>query len=119
MAKNEHRYWGLVYNGDNKFEIRQGLIGYVVNFNNKTCTCRIWQTSGISCRHTIFSYYYKKNDHESYMAHWLKTENFLKAYKYYLHPLNGEKMWPSTDCEPFLPPLGIKIPGRLNKQRIS
>lgn len=60
--KNEHIYWGLVYNGDNKFEIRQGIVGYVVNFNDKTCSCKMWQLSGILCCHTISSYYYKKED---------------------------------------------------------
>lgn len=40
--KTEHRHWGLVYNGNNKFEVRQGLVGYVVNFIKMTCTCRMW-----------------------------------------------------------------------------
>lgn len=39
--KMKHGHWGLVYNGNNKFKVRQGLVGYMVNFIDMTCTCRM------------------------------------------------------------------------------
>ena len=38
--KLAHRYWRTTYNVEIKFEVKQGVIGYVVDIKDYTCSCR-------------------------------------------------------------------------------
>ena len=66
--KEQHRFWATTFNEDKKFEVKNGANGYVANFGSKTCTCRIWEISGIPCPHDISAIYYMKDDPDKYVS---------------------------------------------------
>lgn len=45
--KVQHKHWTCGHNSDRKFEVKNGDIGYIVNMMDLTCSCRMWQLSGI------------------------------------------------------------------------
>lgn len=57
--------------GDMMFEVERGSSQNKVDLNEKTCTCRSWNLTGIPCVHAIQSIYYikkKKNSRSLYMS---------------------------------------------------
>ncbi|KAF9620153.1 hypothetical protein IFM89_010812 [Coptis chinensis] len=75
-----------------------------------------WSLSGIPCCHAIAAMFYAKVNPDDYVAYWLKKDMNMKAYSYFLQPINGEE-WPKTKNEFFLPPLNKRMPGRPKKNR--
>lgn len=115
--KLTHRYLRETYNGDTKFEVKQGTIGYVVDMKDYTYTCRSWQLSGIPCCHAVAAIFYLKDDPNNYMARWFWKDTYIKAYEHVLEPLNGESLWPKIAFDPILPPHGRRMPGKPHKNR--
>ncbi|KAF5196782.1 hypothetical protein FRX31_013631, partial [Thalictrum thalictroides] len=61
--------------------------------------------------------YYKEEDPDEYVSHYLKVEYAKKAYQYPFPCCNGEKVWERTNYEGILPPVKRKMPGRPKKAR--
>ncbi|GKV32903.1 hypothetical protein SLEP1_g41469 [Rubroshorea leprosula] len=51
--KAESQRCSVQPNGVNQFEVNDGGDQHVVKFNDKTCTCRYWQLSGVLCPHAL------------------------------------------------------------------
>ena len=115
--KNNHRYWSTTFNGNSKFEVKMGENGYVIDTNARTCSCRMWELSGIPCCHAISAIYYLNDDPYKYVASCFKVEMCKKAYGHYMQPLNGEKLWPKDNSQAMLPPPQRRMPGRPQKSR--
>ncbi|GJV98273.1 agenet domain-containing protein [Tanacetum coccineum] len=47
--KYKQRYWQAVVSGFQEFVVRKADDGFGVNLQNKTCTCKWWDLSGIPC----------------------------------------------------------------------
>lgn len=54
---------------------------------------------------------------DDYVSEWYKIRTAKSAYTYKLQPVNGVKLWPKTSCEPLLPPLARRMPGRPKQAR--
>ena len=115
--KKEHRFWSTTYSGNNQFEVKNGPHGYVVDLNEKTCSCRLWELNGIPCPHSVSAIYYMKDDPDKYVSDWYKVERIQKSYGFYMKPLNGEKMWKKQPYDKMDPPENRRMPGRPKKQR--
>ncbi|KAM7485764.1 hypothetical protein LguiA_001773 [Lonicera macranthoides] len=99
--------------------VKRGEDGYTVDLKNRTCACRMGDLFGIPCYHAISAIYYIKEDPIKYVSGWFYIEEYKKSYKYFLQPLNGEKLWPMTELQPFLPPPSRRMFGRPRKNRIT
>jgi len=42
--------WSVVWGGGPKFEVQKYLFAFKVDLDEKTCSCRCWQLTGIPCR---------------------------------------------------------------------
>ena len=47
--KDNSRFWNARAAGNGKYSVCHGFQGYVVSIVDKTCTCRVWELSGIPC----------------------------------------------------------------------
>ncbi|XP_076934335.1 uncharacterized protein LOC143600567 [Bidens hawaiensis] len=115
-SKNS-RKWIVIPSGGNMFEVRDGYEAYSVDLDNRECSCRLWQISGIPCLHSTTAIYYTNNDPEEYVSDWFKVERFKETYKHYIKPVNGSKMWKSTSYIKPLPPKERRMPGRPSIKR--
>lgn len=117
--KDDFRKWTCTHNGDKKFELKHisNKFGYVVNLRSNTCTCRLWELSGIPCSHAVAAIYFINDNPDNYVADWYKLDFAKKAYQHYIQPMNGERLWERRGLEPLQPPLQRRMPGRPKKQR--
>ncbi|XP_028058575.1 uncharacterized protein LOC114262418 [Camellia sinensis] len=105
--------WGAL------FEVRYGVRGYVVNLENRTCTCFKWDLIRIPCPHVVAAIFFQKERVEDYVHVAFKKETYLRTYEALINILNGQDQWPKTGSEPFLPSNKLKRPtNRPQKQRI-
>ena len=97
--------------------MKTDLDGYVVDFNDKTCTCRMWELRGIPCPHAISAIYYIKDALNNYVSHCFKVAKAKEAYGFYLKGVNGEKMRKKQPYKKFEPSAHRRMPGRPMNQR--
>ncbi|XP_056175387.1 uncharacterized protein LOC115675634 isoform X3 [Syzygium oleosum] len=100
-----------------RFEVEVNDDTFMVDLNEKTCTCRQWDISGIPCNHAISCINFIKCNVNDYVAESFKKDAYKRCYQFALPTLNGRKMWPKTSEEPLLPPPFRKLPGRPKKDR--
>jgi len=110
-------YCHAISNGADKFEVKHWDHRFTVDLQAKTCSCRYWQLSGMSCCHAISSIYFISNSLDAYIADCYSVENLRKTYMHCLEPVEGQDSWPTSDSPKLRAPGYIKMPGRLKTQR--
>ncbi|KAL0327868.1 UNVERIFIED_CONTAM: hypothetical protein Scaly_2219400 [Sesamum calycinum] len=119
LVKEESRKCHLLVAGDYEFEVQDENINYIVNLRERTCNCRVWDIFGIPCRHAALGISHRREDLDSYCDSRFFKENYMKAYKYSIHPVPDQTFWPhGVDVTPtLLPPIIKRMPGRPKKSR--
>lgn len=99
------------------FEVFIGpTLGYVVNMKVCTCTCNMWQLSGIPCVHAISAIYYGNGNPYDFVHACYMKKTYRKTYSGYLQPMEGSNMWPESRIQPVFPPSERRMPGRPKKR---
>ncbi|XP_057768394.1 uncharacterized protein LOC130988529 [Salvia miltiorrhiza] len=101
-----------------KFEVDDEGEKYVVNIPQRTCTCRVWELTGIPCTHGLAAIKYLNDDASNFVHEYYTISKYLQAYKYALEPLNGPLHWPQCEGSVIKPPTVKNMPGRPKKNRI-
>ena len=113
------RFWHVIPAGGNVFEVRSGSQSFTIDEPKTTCTCRMWQLSGIPCVHATKVILYINKTLESYVPDWFKTDMYHQTYSNYMKPVDGIDFWPDQSMYSLvLPPKPKKMPGRPRKKRI-
>nr|GEV01943.1 multidrug resistance-associated protein 5 [Tanacetum cinerariifolium] len=55
MPNAEHRFWHVIPAGGNLYEVISGSEGFTIDEGKRTCSCRMWQLSGLPCVHATKS----------------------------------------------------------------
>ena len=114
-----NRFWHVVPCGGNTFEVRKGYEAFKVDEPNRTCSCRMWQLSGLPCSHAIACIFKLGKYAEDYVPDWFRKDRYMVAYSEYIKPVPGIHFWPDTsNLSRILGPLPKKMPGRPQKKRI-
>ncbi|XP_076883263.1 uncharacterized protein LOC143531979 [Bidens hawaiensis] len=87
-----------------------------VDIGNKTCTCKMWELSGIPCKHVCALAGFMKRNSEEFAHESFLKEKYLKSYQFTIPPLPSEKYWPIVDY-PIDPPPIKAMPGRPKNNR--
>ena len=113
------------FNGAGKYQVAGPWMDQcVVNFNEKTCTCRRWEIIGIPCKHAVAAMWDMELNGQKvgspeqlvHPTYWLQT--WKEMYKVKIDPINGRGMWPISQCPTtLLPPKHHKQVGRPKKKR--
>ena len=64
----------------------EGKCKFVVKLDEKKCSCRWWDKSGIPCKHAIVCIGYKRVDVEDYCDEYFTVKEYLETYNPTLHP---------------------------------
>ncbi|GJW15284.1 pentatricopeptide repeat-containing protein, partial [Tanacetum coccineum] len=118
-TKDQQRFWHVIPAGESKFEVRKGYDAFTVDEVANTCSCRMWQISGLPCVHDVACIFKLNKMVEPYVPECFKIEMFKQAYTQFMKPVEGITFWP--DCSRLsriLGPLPKKMPGRPKKKRI-
>ncbi|CAN1122797.1 hypothetical protein LINPERPRIM_LOCUS2897 [Linum perenne] len=102
---------------DRVCEVKEYGSGFVVDLNNRTCTCGYYRLSGIPCLHCIAVVAFPMLDLEEFVNDLYKCSRVAKAYSYGVPALVGRQGWPHATGYTVLPPPGRRLPGRPKKAR--
>ncbi|GJS28130.1 hypothetical protein Tco_0488750 [Tanacetum coccineum] len=113
------------WNGSHLFQVKGPYQDqYVVNLNQRTCSCRKWEISGILYKYVIDAIHDMADNgmdvatledwvHESY-----KLQTWMNVYAHKINPINGRDMWSKFECPTtLLPPKKAPQTGRPPKNR--
>ncbi|KAK3194308.1 hypothetical protein Dsin_025618 [Dipteronia sinensis] len=89
----------------------------MVNTNDSTCDCGMWQMTGLPCTHAIAVFMYNiefAHDH----VHWYYSKEAWKmAYNGNINPIPDESRWPEFESENIEPPVKKTKVGKPKKKR--
>lgn len=85
-------------------EVSEKSVSYSVNIENRTCTCRMWDVTGIPCRHALKVFVDKKLKAEDYVADCYLTTTRKKQYSNSISPVEGMKFWKEATGPELDPP---------------
>ena len=94
---------------------------FVVNLADRTCSCRVWQGSGIPCKHAIaYITSIPGAKLEDYVDEYFSVNNFTVAYDGSIPSIPDKSMWPEAEPGFFLnPPLLKSTGGGRRKNRMK
>lgn len=107
----------MINAGGNKFEVRNGDYSFSVDEEMKSCSCRLWELSGVPCVHAVAAIFYMHKSPEDYIPAWFRKDHYQVPYTQYLNPVDGMDTWPVDDLNKPLPPIPRRMPGRPKKKR--
>ncbi|KAL0428524.1 UNVERIFIED_CONTAM: hypothetical protein Slati_3027200, partial [Sesamum latifolium] len=85
---------------------------YSVDLERRTCTCRIWQLSGIPCKHECSAIFHQTLMPEDMVHPYYTVVAYKQVYEPAILPISGELLWSETLFIPPLPPNFGRGPGR-------
>lgn len=94
-------------NGESKYQIYGPNGQFVVDKVQSTCSCRVWQLSGIPCSHVVSAINYNMERSENYLYEWHSVSIYLDTYGHTLNPTHGKEDWPKSEQGPMIPPLPV------------
>ncbi|GJX81222.1 pentatricopeptide repeat-containing protein [Tanacetum coccineum] len=112
----ENRFWHVIPAGESKFKVRKRYDAFIVDEAANTCSCRMWQISGLPCVHAVACIFKLNKMVEPYVPKCFKIEMFKQAYTQFMNPVEGITFW--SDCthlSRILGPLPKKMPGQNKK----
>ncbi|GKB43840.1 hypothetical protein Tco_0888782, partial [Tanacetum coccineum] len=112
-------FWHVIPAGRNLFEVRSGSEGFTVDEGKRTCTCRMWQLSGLHCVQVTLVIFLINRVPESYVPTWFEIDMYFVAYHNYVKLVPGMNFWLDQSMySTVLPPKPRKMPGSPKKKRI-
>lgn len=113
------RYWVATRCGEDKYEVKHMVSQdqFVVNLAEHTCSCNFWELVGIPCRHAVAAISHSSQRPEDFVHPYYRREAYMATYGHVITPINGQKLWPTTNDPYILPPLYKRAPGRPKKLR--
>ena len=95
-----------IYEVDNKYE------RHVVNLTIKCCTCRVWDLTGIPCKHGAAAIYKNLERLEDYVHACFRKDAYVAAYKEMITPLPSQDEWVETNQPAHVAPIVYEPPSK-------
>ena len=89
----------------------------VVDLVRKACNCRIWDLTGLHCKHGISAIVKNLEKVEDYVHPCYLKETFVETYKEIIQPMPSQFEWVETNQPAPVAPHMYKPPDRPPKQR--
>ncbi|XP_051227465.2 uncharacterized protein [Lolium perenne] len=96
-----------------------GGFRFVVNLQERTCSCRQWQVSGLPCKHALAFITSLSDAHiKNYVDSYYSVDTFRAAYAQLIPAMPDKSQWPKSDHGFFMhPPLLKATAGRPKTER--
>ncbi|KAL9660775.1 hypothetical protein QQ045_025593 [Rhodiola kirilowii] len=107
------------WNGTDSFQVaHSGWDGHMVSLDRFSCSCNMWNLTGIPCVHACAAAFHIKRNPDDYIHHSYKKETYMKIYDVVILPIPEPNEWPHADGDVVLPPVFRRQQGRPRKKRI-
>ena len=115
--KMESRSFSAMPSGRFKYEVDNSYERHVVDLTKKECSCRIWDLTGIPCKHGVAAIYKNLEHPEDYLHYCYLKEAYLDVYSEIIHLMPSQDEWIKSGHLPPQPPHFLRPPERLKKLR--
>ncbi|XP_020999379.1 uncharacterized protein LOC110281454 [Arachis duranensis] len=113
--------WTAQWSGDNNrilFEITRGKQKLEVNLQQHTCTCNMWQLSGMLCVYAVAAISkLRVRTAEDFVSPLLTMDAVRATYNVCVKPVNSEEFWKEASQPKPDPPRITRPVGRPKKRR--
>nr|XP_043611493.1 uncharacterized protein LOC122583125 [Erigeron canadensis] len=126
LIKTDAEAYKAIFNGTDKYQV-SGPWGdqCVVNIDNKTCSCRKWEITGMPCKHVVAVNYDMVNNGrqvevvEAWVDPIYRLDTWKMMYQFTINPITGMSMWAKCPEEwtIIIPPKYHTPIGRPRKKR--
>ena len=79
---------------------------------NRTCSCRVWDLTGIPCKHGVVAIFVNREKLEDYTHPCYYKDAYMETYKTPIPPMPGQSEWMSNGQPKPVAPVVYKLPGR-------
>ena len=100
-----------------QFEIKNGLQSFTVDLEKGNCSCKKWDTTGISCAHAVSFIFFNRQDAKQYVYKYFHVSTYKACYEPVIAPINWQNMWRPSGFQLVQPPIKRKPPSRPKKKR--
>jgi hypothetical protein len=115
--KMEYRSFSAMPSNRFKYEVDNYYERHVVDLTKKECSCRIWDLTGIPCKHGVVAIYKNLEHPEDYLHDCYLKEAYLDVYSEIIHPMPGQDEWIKSGHLSPQPSHVLRPLGRLKKLR--
>ncbi|GAB2230256.1 hypothetical protein Droror1_Dr00014514 [Drosera rotundifolia] len=106
-----------IFAGNNLWEVEEYGSQYVVDVTERSCTCGMWDISGISCKHAISCLEMDRAQLQFFVHPYYQKKAYLDTYSFTIHLMSSQPNWISSNLPRLEPPI-IRVPiGRPRKER--
>lgn len=108
----------VLWDGRQNYQVKCRGIGYCVSLQNHSCSCRVWDLTGIPCIHGVSAIHSCRLNPMDFVSNYFTKEKYLACYSHCLEVLQGAPFWEEVEGDKVLPPQITKtLRGRPKKQR--
>ncbi|XP_017245957.1 uncharacterized protein LOC108217625 [Daucus carota subsp. sativus] len=98
----------VLWDGRDKYVVKGNGTSCEVSLNNRTCSCRVWELTGVPCCHGVTAIQHSRQNPVDFVAHWFTKETYMKCYSNCIEVIRGEEFWDDVIGDNVLPPLIVK-----------
>ncbi|XP_059654404.1 uncharacterized protein LOC132301142 [Cornus florida] len=92
------------YAGENKYGVQCYGISEAVDIDKRSCSCKVWNLTGIPCRHAVACIFIKRDSPEVCVYPFYQRETYMKCYSGMILPIPMERLMKTNTIDPLLPP---------------
>lgn len=108
----------VLWDGRETYVVKGKGASCSVNLSNRTCSCRVWDLTGIPCCHGVTAIQDARKNPIDFVDKCYSKETYMRTYSYCLDVIRGEDFWEDVEGDLILPPIIKKqLKGRPKKMR--
>ncbi|KAH7843618.1 hypothetical protein Vadar_018826 [Vaccinium darrowii] len=107
----------VAFSGGSEYEVNDDGVTYTVNLAQWVCLCKVWQISGLPCKHALACCTYSRLNFVDYIHPYYSKEMYLAPYGRIIHPIMDHTMWTEVLGDVLQPPPLRRQMGRPRKNR--
>lgn len=107
MYKEMSKFYTPTWSGGAKYQVVGPDGQFVVDKDDESCSCRVWQLTGLPCSHAVSVIYHNNGRPETYIHPCYSVSTYLATYGHTLNQTHGRDSWPKSDQGPMIPPLAV------------
>ena len=108
LAVKESSGLKVLWDGRANYVVKGNGSSCVVNLEGRTCSCRVWDLTGIPCCHAVTAIQESRQNPIDYVDSWYTKETYMKTYSNIIEVIKGEEFWEDVPGDTVLPPLIVK-----------